>query len=242
LRHEIGAAHIDRVSRSGVVSAVDAVVRSEALHGGAFVGAGVSLRDEERHAERRGRLRFPIFERDFGLASDGLAQAVTVGNNIRWLELQQIEYGKVEPRDGAGRSARGKLDVGVGSGYTRPLHIEGGFDLVPVLAGIRAVGINLLEVAVLETIQVEGVAELPPIGFMGEIGVFDQGNGDAFASEATVPERQNIVDGVEVVRAHGMERLSLILHVEVRMPLLSGGIIGHGAKLNGVRPGEKIVQ
>jgi hypothetical protein len=191
-------------------------------------------------------LSFAILERDFGLAGNGFAEAVAVGDNVRRFEIEEIEYGEIESEDAVGIAARGKLDVGVGCARARPLYIEGGFDLVPVLAGVLTAGINLLEVAVRETLEAEGLAESEPIGFMGEVGVFDQGNGDAFAGKSTLPERQQIVDGREVIGADGIEGLSLILDVEVRMkvrlPLVGRGVIRNGTELNGVRLGEKIVQ
>ena len=77
LRHEIGAADIHGVGGGGVVTGIDAEDGVFGLFGGgALVGAGVALRDEEGGAFGGGELRFEILERDFGLAGDGFAEAV----------------------------------------------------------------------------------------------------------------------------------------------------------------------
>src|SRR5208282_5613616 len=128
---------------------------------------------------RGGNLRLAIFERDFGLAGNGFAQAVTIGDDVRRLEIEEIEDGEVEPGDGFRIGARRKFDVSVRSTRARPLHIERGLELIAVLTRVGAVGINLLEVAVREIFQTEHAAEGIPIGWVEEVRVFDRGNGDA---------------------------------------------------------------
>jgi len=165
-------------------------------------------------------LGFAILEGDFGLAGDGLAQAITVGNDIGRFEIEEIQYGEVESRHTVRVVTCRKLDVGVGSGYTRPFHIERGFDLVSVLTWVLTVGIDLRERGIFEPLETEYVAKGRPVGFVGEVGVFDQGNGHTRASESTLPQRQDVVDGVEIEGADCVDNLSMRLDVEAWMPLM----------------------
>src|SRR6202522_3894241 len=159
------------------------------------------------------------------MTCDGFAQAVTVGDDVGRLEVQDIQYGEVEPECGERISARRKQEGGIGSARARPLHIKRGLNFISVLSGVRAIGINLLEVAVFEVFQAKCVAKGVPIGFMEEIGIFDQSNGDPFARKSTLPERQNIVDGREVIRANGVKSLVAIFDVKARVPLLGSSVI-----------------
>ncbi len=95
LRHEIGAADVYGVRGGGVVAAVDAEDGEIGFFGGgAFVGAGVALRDEEGGAFGGGELRFEIVERDFGLAGNGFAEAVADGDDVgRIGQLEDAERG-----------------------------------------------------------------------------------------------------------------------------------------------------
>ena len=69
--------------RSGVIAGIDAEDGVFGFFdGGAFVGAGVALRDEEGGAFGGRELGFEILERDFGLAGDGFAEAVADGDDV----------------------------------------------------------------------------------------------------------------------------------------------------------------
>ena len=83
-------------------------------------------------------------------------------------------------------------------------------------AGIFAVRVDLREVAGLETIERKIFAEGGPVFGIGEIGVFDERDGDAFAGEALLPEREDVVDGGEVVGGDDVEGVVLNGDLEAR--------------------------
>jgi hypothetical protein len=118
-------------------------------------------------------LRLAILQSDLGGAGNRFAQSVAVRDDIRRRKINETEYREVEPGRGRRVRARRKFDIGVGSRSARPFHIECGFSLIAVLAGIGAAGINLLEVAVRELVQTEGLTEVLPILGMKQIAIFD---------------------------------------------------------------------
>ena len=244
LRHEISAANVDGIGGSGVVATVDAEDGVFGLFGGgAFVGARVALRNEEGGAFGGGELRFEIIERDFGLAGDGFAEAVADGDDVGRIGLlENAEGGEVEAGDGFRIAAGGENDVGVGRGCAGPFHVEGGFVFVAVGAGIFAVGVDLGEVAGLEAIEREIFAESGPVLRIGEIGVFDERDGDGLAGEALLPEREDVVDGGEVVGGNDVEGVVLDCDLEARAPLFFVAIESDGFGLGVTRAREEIVE
>ena len=93
-----------------------------------------------------------------------------------------------------------------------------------------------------ELVQAESPAECLPIAGVQQIAVLDRGDGHPLAGEAFVPQRQQVVDGGKVIRRQRVIERTVDFDVEQRLPGIGRTVIADGSQMNGVSPGEKIVQ
>src|SRR6202000_1785201 len=70
----------------------------------------------------------------------------------------------------------------------------------------------------------------------------DHRDGDAFAGETLLPEREDVVDGGEVVGRDDVEGVVLDRDLETRLPLFFVAIEGDGFGLRVARAREEIVE
>ena len=134
-----------------------------------------------------------------GGAKAKLALSIAFTHHGSEIVFDDVDGGKIDSRGGLGRLRNDEIDGSVGSDGARPLQIEVGFHFISLNAGIRPVEDDLWIIAR----QSEQAAKISHI-LEVDVGLAHNGNGLPSTVDSRGPQRQNVVDGSEVVRSQSV--------------------------------------